>query len=77
MEKMNCNLDEKLQDNINKELKLLNDKIMTMSGYIIAMRLESIRGFMAIIKSLKTIRGIMGGCFFTILFLVILLIQKI
>ncbi|XVN43434.1 MAG: hypothetical protein RCG15_03980 [Candidatus Rickettsia vulgarisii] len=38
MEGINNNLEE-----INKELKLLHSRIMTMSGYIIAMRSESVR----------------------------------
>lgn len=67
----------------NVELKLLNSKIMTMSGYIIAMRSENLReakktdeALRDLVKQTYDIRGGIWVCLLTIWFLTILFIER-
>ncbi|XVN42690.1 MAG: hypothetical protein RCG15_08990 [Candidatus Rickettsia vulgarisii] len=83
---MQNNFDEKTSKNdtsCNMELKLLNSKIMTMSGYIIAMRSETIRetkkteeAIRSLVKQTYDIRGGIWICLLTIWFLTILFIER-
>ena len=66
-----------------KELKLLNSKITTMSGYLIAMRSENMRELKktenilkSLIRQTYDIRGGLWGCLITMWFVAILLIHK-
>ena len=65
-------MNEKLQDDVNIELKSLNSKIMTLSGYMIAMRYDSTRDFKTVIKHTYHIRGCLYVCLITTWFLVAL-----
>lgn len=66
-----------------KELKLLNSKIITICGYLIATRSETIREYKKtenilkkLIRQTYDIRGGLWGCLVTIWFVAILIIHK-
>jgi hypothetical protein len=83
---MQNNFDEKTSKdgtNCNIELKLLNSKILTMCGYIIAMRSENIREskkteetLKSLVKQTYDIRGGIWICLLTLWFLTILFIER-
>lgn len=81
---MQNDLNEK-KHNINyaKELKLLNNKIITMSGYIIAMRSDNIKEskktedtLKILVKQTYDIKGGIWICLITLWFLAIFFLQK-
>ncbi len=81
---MQNNLNE-TQNNINydKELKILNSKITTLSGYMVAMRSENIKesqktedSLKLLIKQTYDIRGGLWICLITLWFLAALFLHK-
>lgn len=69
--------------NYDKELKVLNSKITTLSGYMIAMRSDNIKesqktedALKLLIKQTYDIRGGLWVCLITLLFLAIVFLQK-
>ncbi|WP_375326685.1 hypothetical protein [Candidatus Tisiphia endosymbiont of Nemotelus uliginosus] len=81
---MQNDLNEKTHNiNYPKELKLLNNKIITMSGYIIAMRSENIKEtkktedtLKLLVKQTDDIKREIRICLITLWFLAILCLQK-
>ncbi|WP_341763509.1 hypothetical protein [Candidatus Tisiphia endosymbiont of Beris chalybata] len=66
-----------------KEIKLLNNKIITMSGYIIAMRSENIKeakktedALKLLVKQTRDIKGGIWICLITLWFLAIFFLQR-
>ncbi|MCC8417794.1 MAG: hypothetical protein LN588_04820 [Rickettsia endosymbiont of Bryobia graminum] len=69
--------------NCNIELRLLNSRVLTMCGYIIAMRSETIReakkteeALNSLVKQTYDLRGGVWICLLTVWFLTILFIER-